>query len=109
MAAMACSTCRMNEQPPTCVPPTKRGRMPRYSGTSFAMLRPEVNTASMSLFLSPASASALCVASMWSCSDDLCGKRPSSSDSATPTIATVPRILLTSAAISVSPAGSGAG
>ena len=51
--AMACSTCAMKEHPPIWVPSTNLGRIRRYSGISPAMIRPELKTASTSLFFGP--------------------------------------------------------
>src|SRR5262249_13287312 len=92
IAAMACSTWAMNEHPPICVPSTYRGWMPRYSAVSDAIQVPALNTASTASLSSPASASALRAASACSANADLWGSFPISSDSATPTIATRPRI-----------------
>src|SRR5437764_2348804 len=63
--------------------------MPRYSAVSVGAT-PAVKTASTSRVVSPASPSALNAASACSCSADLLGTSPIWSDSATPTMATLP-------------------
>src|SRR5262249_48372223 len=89
MAAAACATWIRKEQPPTFVPSTTFGSIPRYSPTSagemFALNRP-----STSLRVRPASRRALRAPSACSCSIDLSGTTPIRSDSSTPTIATLP-------------------
>src|SRR5258706_15864735 len=63
--------------------------MPMYSAVSDAIQRPALNTASTSVLAIPASASAFRAASACSAKADLWGSLPISSDSATPTIATL--------------------
>src|ERR1700709_2294857 len=87
IAAAAWRTCSMNEQPPTEVPSTQVGVMPRECaiccGVSTAVAMP-----SMSDNFSPASAMAFSAASAcnWIC--DTFGMTPSSVVSAAPTTAT---------------------
>src|SRR5688572_18588646 len=88
IAAIACSTCTRKDEPPIEVLSLYLGLMPMYSAVA-SVLKPAVKRPSTSLTLRPASARALKPASAWCMSDDLPGTTPISSDSATPTMATL--------------------
>ena len=90
IAAAAWRTCSMNEQPPTDVPSTHVGVIPRYHAVSFG-LWPAVATPSMSDGFSPTSFIAPIATSACSWSCDVFGQRPSGlTFSYAPTIATLP-------------------